>query len=88
MKFLFTYFLLSLDVVEEFSFLGILEHDEDVTRGVNKLKMLDDVRMIESPEHFDLSFNFLKDALTLYLTLVENFNCYFVICHLVDGHCA
>ena len=80
-----TYFLLTLNVVEKFSLLSILENDEYITGCVDELKVFDYVRMVEPPEHFDLSFDFLKDALAFYLALVENFDCYSVICHFVHA---
>jgi len=40
--------------------------------------VLDDMRVIEAAQHLDLPFDFFKDALEFDLSLVQNFDRYFV----------
>ena len=82
----FTYFFLPLDVVEEFSLFSVLEDDKDVAGGVDEFKMLDDVRVVESAEYFDLPLYFFENTLTLNLSFIKNFDCYSVIGNFIDSH--
>ena len=65
-----TYLLFALDKVEELALLSVLEHDEDVAARVDKLEVLDDVRVVEAPQHLYLPLHLLKDALQLDFSLV------------------
>ena len=57
------YLLFALYQVEKFALLCILQNDEDVAAGVNELKMLDDVRVIEAAQHFDFTLDLFEYAL-------------------------
>jgi hypothetical protein len=72
-----------LDVVEEFAILCVFKDDEDVTGGVNKFKVLDNVWMVEAAQNFDLPLHLFEDALTLDLALVQNLDGNLVLCHLI-----
>ena len=48
--------------------------------------MLDNVRVVEAPQHLDLAFHFLEDALQLDLALVQYFDRNFVIRGFMHGH--
>lgn len=48
--------------------------------------MLDDVRMVESAQNFDLTFHFLKDALLLDFLFVQNFDGYSMVGNFVYSH--
>ena len=60
-----TYLLFLLDQIKELPFLSILKHNENVTARINELKVLYDVRMVESTKHFYFSLYLLEDALHL-----------------------
>lgn len=81
-----TYLVFALNQVEELAALGVLEHDEDVAARVNKLEVLDDVRVVKPAEDFNLALHLLEDTLQLDFALVEDFDCDFVVCDLVYGH--
>ena len=81
-----SYFFLSLDVVEEFAILCVFKDDEDVTGGVNKFKVLDNVWMVEAAQNLDLPLHLFEDALTLDFALVENLDGNLVLCHLILSH--
>ena len=80
---LVTYLFFSLDQVKQFPLFSILEYYEDVTAGIDELKVLDNVWVIEAAQHLDLPFDFLKDALELNLTLVQNFYRHFMTSKLI-----
>lgn len=82
----YTHLFFSLNQIKKFAFFCILEHYENVAAGVNELEMLDNVRMVKSPKHFDLSLDFLEDSLELDLAFVQYFNRHLVICDFVHGH--
>jgi hypothetical protein len=44
------------------------------------------MRVIELPEHLDLSLDLLEDALLLYFLLVQDLHSHFVPCDLVESH--
>ena len=80
------YLLFALYQVEKLALLCILQNDEDVAAGVNELKVLDDVRMIEAAQHFNFSLHLFEYSLQLDLSLVQNFDCHFVIRCFMHGH--
>ena len=75
-----------MDQIEQFALLGVLEHNKDVAGRVDELEVLDDVRVVETPQHFNLALHLLEDALQLDLAFVEDFDRHFVVCDLIDGH--
>ena len=48
--------------------------------------MLDDVRMVETSQHFNLPFYFLEDSHLLDVSLVENLDGYFMVRYFVVGN--
>ena len=82
-----TYLVFALNKVEKLAALRVLQHDENVAARVNKLEVLDDMRVIEPSKDFDLTLNLLKDTLQFDFALVQDFDCDFVVCDLVYGHC-
>ena len=81
-----TYLLFALNQVEQLAFFGVLKHNKDVATRIDEFKVLDDVRVIEAAQYFDLSLYFLKDALEFDLALVQNFDRNFVIRCFMHGH--
>ena len=75
-----------MDQIEQFALLGVLEHNKDVAGRVDELEVLDDVRVVETAQHFNLALHLLEDTLQLDFALVEDFDCDFVVCDLVYGH--
>ena len=75
-----------MDQIEQFALLGVLEHNKDVAGRVDELEVLDDVRVVEPAEDFNLALHLLEDTLQLDFALVEDFDCDFVVCDLVYGH--
>ena len=84
MKLIYLFF--ALNQIEQLSLFGIFEDNEDVRACVDKLKVLDDVWMVEFPEYFDLTLDLFKDALQLNLSLIQNLDGHLVICDLVHRH--
>ena len=81
-----SYLFLPLYQVEELSFLSVLEDDKDIAARVDKLEVLDDVRVIESAQNFDFSLYFFEYTLHFYLALVQNFDGYLMLCDFIDRH--
>ena len=81
-----TYLLFLLDQIKELPFFSVLKHNENVTARVNELKVLYDVRMVESSQHFYFPLNLLEDALHLYLPLVQYFDCHLMSSNLIHSH--
>mgnify|MGYP001626738907 CR=1 FL=1 len=48
--------------------------------------MLDNVRVVEAPEHFNLSLDLFEDTLQLDFAFVQYFDSHFMVCYLVYGH--
>jgi hypothetical protein len=49
--------------VEKFTFLGVLENNEDVTARINELEVFYNVWVVEPTQHLYLAFHFLEDTL-------------------------
>lgn len=47
--------------------------------------MLNNVRMVEPPQHFNLSLDFLKYSLLPYPPFIQNFDSYFMLRDLVGA---
>jgi len=73
--------------IKQFTACCIFKHNKDVRGCVNVFKVFDDVRMIKSSEHLDLTFNFFKNPLLFNVLLVQNFDGHFVVCNFVVSHC-
>lgn len=83
---MFAYLVFALDKVEKLALLGVLEHNKNVACRVDVLEVLDYVRVVEAPQHFNLALDLLKDALQLDFAFVQNFDRNFVIRDLVHRH--
>ena len=66
--------------------LCVLKHDKDVTGRVDELEVLDDVRVMESPQNFDLPLDFFGDTLHSNFALVQNFYGDLVPSNFIDSH--
>lgn len=81
-----TYLFLTLYQVKQLAFLSILKHDENITACIDKFKVLDNVRMVETAQNLDLPLHFFEDALHFYFALVQNFDGHLVLSNFIDRH--
>ena len=81
-----TYLFEACNEVKQFTTCSVLQDHEDLALGVDELKQLDGVRIVESSKNFELSLNFLEDTELADLLFVQYFYGDFVtrllmICH-------
>ena len=75
--------LLFLNQVEQLPTRRILQHNKDIGRLINKLKVFNDVGVVEPPKHLYFAFDLLEDPLLSDPPFVQYFDGHFVPGYLV-----
>lgn len=81
-----TYLLATSDKIEQFTARGVLQNHKNLRLRVDELEQFDRVRVIETPQNFQLSLNLFEDSILSDFLLVENFDRDLVPGLLVKGH--